>query len=53
MPESVLQHFVTNDFLKELHARQLVQLLLSNIFQDWFTEEDAMLEIIEKAPDKP
>jgi len=48
-PKSVLEYFIPNNFLKEGHARELLNLSQWDNFQDWFTEEDAMLEIIKKS----
>lgn len=45
-PTDVLQKFITSDFLKEGHARELRDLLHCNNFSSWLTRESAMLEVI-------
>lgn len=46
LPQSVLVHFITNDYLKEGHAREIVGLSQSDNLAPWLTQEAAMLEIL-------
>lgn len=47
LPETIKDHFVKNDFLKEGHAAELVKLLNFNNLQPWLTREMAMKLIID------
>lgn len=46
-PQAILNSFITNDFLKEGHAREIRQLLHCNNLSPWLTRDDAMLEVLQ------
>lgn len=48
-PEKVLNAFVTNDFLKEGHARELDALSQCDNLTPWLDRETAMVEVIDAA----
>lgn len=46
-PQAILNSFITNDFLKEGHAREIRQLLHCNNLSPWLTRDAAMLEVLQ------
>jgi hypothetical protein len=46
-PSNVLTAFITNDFLREGHAREIRELLHCNNLAPWLDRETAMLEVIQ------
>jgi len=47
LPCAVLEKFVTNDFLREGHAREISQLSQCDNLSPWLTRDAAMLEVLQ------